>query len=512
MGIPTDRVFPQALLDSFEHDPGGIAFEHGSREVTRGELLDLVGRFAAGLRSAGLGPGKGLAVGTSVTPEGFAVLLAAYAVGCRVVGVRPGLTPAQLPHVVGDVDALVVDDVVGTPGLVAAAGPATVLRIGPELLGAPEKPVAQGNPDDVAVVTFTSGSTGTPKGVALTYAAMSAKWWHLPIVDPRAKRLSEGYSRFLLFGTLTSVVMQEHLHVCLLSGGTAVIPGGLPVFPRVIAELRATACLLTVARLHHVLDVLRAEEVDLSSLRVMIVSGSPVAPHRMAEAFQRIGPAVRQGYGQTEIGLITMLVAEDVVTWPGAIGSVGLPWAGIELEVRDDEGNPLPTGRIGEIWVRTAYALKGYWNDEEQTADLLRDGWVRTRDVGHLDERGFLHLTGRARDVIIVNAIVHYAGPIEQALASHPDVDQAYVVGAPDERTGEAAHAFVVRAGERDPDLEDLRALVTTALGEAAVPATITVVAGVPVAPSGKPDKRALLAALPTGVFLSGSGRRAPGR
>lgn len=512
MGSSTDGVFPQALLDSLDRDPGGVAFEHGARTVTRGELLDLVGRFASGLRAAGLGPGRGVAVGTAVTPEGFAVLLAAYALGCRVVGVRPGLTPAQLPHVVGDVDALVVDDAVGTPELVAAAGSATVLRIGPGLQGEPEKPVAVGDPDDVAVVTFTSGSTGTPKGVALTYAAMSAKWWHLRVRDPRAERLSEGYDRFLLFGTLTSVVMQEHLHVCLLSGGTAVIPEGLPVFPRVIPELRVTACLLTVARLHHVLDVLRAERVDLSGLRVMIVSGSPIAPHRMAEAFERIGPAVRQGYGQTEIGLITMLTAEDVATWPGAIGSVGRPWAGIELEVRDDDGHPLPTGRIGEIWVRTAYALKGYWNDEEQTADLLRDGWVRTRDIGHLDERDFLHLTGRARDVIIVNAIIHYAGPIEQALASHPRVDQAYVVGAPDERTGEAAHAFVVRAGDRDPNPDDLRALVAAALGEAAVPATITVVPGVPVAPSGKPDKRALLSALPTGVFLGSSARRPSGR
>jgi len=499
VGVATDGLYPQALLEALEGDPDGIAFEHGPRRVTRGELLDLVARFAGGLRAVGLGPGSGVAVGTAVTPEGFAALLAAYSLGCRVVGVRAGLTAAQLPHVVGDVDALVVDDATRTPELVAAVGTAAVVRLGPELRGKPEKPVARGNPEDVAVVMFTSGSTGAPKGVAVTYAALSAQWWHPSRWSPRTKRLAAGYGRFLLFGSLTSAVMLEHVSLCLVSGGTAVIPEGLPEFPRVIPDLRVTACLLTVPRTYHVLDVLREQPVDLSSLRVLIVAGSPIEPHRMAEAFERIGPAVMQGYGQTEIGLISLLFADDVAEWPEAVGSVGRPIAEVEVEVWDAQGNPLPTGTIGELWIRAECVLAGYWRDEEQTADLVRDGWVRTRDLGHLDERGFLHLTGRARDVIIVNAVVHYAGPIEQALAVHPDVDQAYVVGAPDERTGEAAHAFVVRANDRDPDLDELRALVVTALGEAAVPATITVVADVPVGPSGKPDKRALLGSPSTG-------------
>ena len=499
MSVPADGVYPRALLDSFDRDPAGIAFDHGPRRVTRGEVLDLVARFASGLRAAGLGPGRGVAVSTAVTPEGYAAMLAAFSLGCRVVGVRAGLTAAHLPHVVGDVDALVVDDATRTPELVAAAGSAAVLRLGPELHGEPEEPVARGNPEDVAVVMYTSGSTGTPKGVAVTYGALSAQWWHPSLWSGQTRRLADGYRRFLLFGTLSSAVMQEHLSLCLVSGGTAVIPEGPPDFPRVIPDLRATACLLTVPRLNHVLDVLRDHPVDLSGLRVLIVAGSPIEPHRLAEAFERIGPAVLQGYGQTEVGLISLLSAEDVAAWPGALTSVGRPCAEIDVEVRDPAGNRLPTGTIGEVWVRAEYVMRGYWRDEAQTAEVLRDGWVRTQDLGHVDERGFLHLTGRARDVIIVNAVIHYAGPIERALAAHPDVDQAYVVGAPDEHTGEAAHAFVVRAADRDPDPDELRALVVEALGEASVPATITVVDGVPVASSGKPDKRALLALLPTG-------------
>jgi fatty-acyl-CoA synthase len=136
--------------------------------------------------------------------------------------------------------------------------------------------------------------------------------------------------------------------------------------------------------------------------------------------------------------------------------------------------------------------MSGYWNDPEQTADTVRDGWLRTRDLGYLDERGLLYLVGRARDVIIVNAEVCYAGPIENVLIGHPDVDQAYVVGSPDERTGEAIHAFVVPAGDRTPDRVALAEAIRTTLGAASVPSTITVVTDVPVAASGKVDKRAL--------------------
>jgi acyl-CoA synthetase (AMP-forming)/AMP-acid ligase II len=137
--------------------------------------------------------------------------------------------------------------------------------------------------------------------------------------------------------------------------------------------------------------------------------------------------------------------------------------------------------------------MRGYWNDEEETRDTLRDGWLRTRDLGHVDEAGFLHLAGRSRDVIMVNAMVVYAGPIERVLTGHPDVGEAYVAGAPDEGTGEAVLAFVVPVAGRAPDPAALTALVRAELGEDSVPRTITMLPGVPVTPSGKPDKRALL-------------------
>jgi acyl-CoA synthetase (AMP-forming)/AMP-acid ligase II len=193
-----------------------------------------------------------------------------------------------------------------------------------------------------------------------------------------------------------------------------------------------------------------------------------------------------QTYGQSEAGNLTILTPAHIDRYgPDVLDTVGRAHADVEIDVRGDE-----------LYVRNPYLMSGYWQDKEQTAEVLVDGWVRTHDLGFLDAAGFLHLTGRARDVIIVDALPYYVGPIEAALTAQPDVDQAYVVGAPDERTGEAPHAFVVPAPGRTPDDETLRDAVLAELGPACLPRTITYLAEVPVADSGKPDKHALRASL----------------
>lgn len=494
MEISAESPFPHPLLSTFRDNPDAPAFEFRSQPVSRGEVLDLTGRFAEGLRAAGLGPGSSVAMTTAVTPEGFAAQLAAHVLGCRVTGLRPGLPAAQLLHVLSQgVDAVLADESTAGPDLLAAAGATPVFQLRTDLLDPHPKPgelTVCSRPDDIALIQLTSGSTGHPKGCVQTYGALNAHWaWQPGHWTGRTSRLAPAFGRYLLFGTLTSAAIFDHLGLCLAGGGTAVIPD-LPLeFPQVFEKYGITACLMTVPRLHQVLDLLRTSEVDVSNLRALTVAGSPLAPHRLAEARERFGPVVYQAYGQTETGILTRLNPDE------PLGSVGRPCDGVRIEIRDTRSHPLPTGHRGEIWARTDSAFTGYWQDEDQTRETVRDGWVRTQDLGHLDADGFLHLTGRARDIIIVNAIVHYAGPIEHALSTHPEVDQAYVVGTPDDDTGESAHAFIVpRTPGHAPDLDALRARVTAELGEAAVPATITVIDTVPTALSGKPDKRALIA------------------
>ncbi|MCK2220421.1 fatty acid--CoA ligase family protein [Actinomadura sp. ATCC 31491] len=474
--------YPGPVLDLLAAAGDRTVFEHGARAVSGARMLGLVRRVAAGLRAAGLGPGDGVALRLGVTPEAFAAVIAGHVVGARVVGVRPGLPPAQLRHVLHqDVTAVVADDGTGTLALA-------------DLLATPDeggRPQPSGRPGDVARLLYTSGSTGTPKACAQTYAAMSAAWTARPEAWPPAIReLASRLRRYLVFGSLSSQVMMEYGVLTLAAGGTMVVADP-PAFPEAITGLGATASVITVPRLYQLVAAQRRRPADLSSLRALMVSGSPLAASRLREALDVLGPVVFHGYGQTETGTISMATPWDVPP------SVGFPPDVVDVVVRGPDGRPVPPGVDGELYVRTPAQAAGYWNDPGRSAEVFVDGWVRTRDLGHFDADGRLYLTGRTRDVVIVNANLYYTGPIERVLAAAPGVAEAYVVAAPDEETGEAAHAFVVPAADRVPDLDALRELVGERLGGACVPATITVVDEVPVGPGGKPDKRLLLPAIP---------------
>jgi acyl-CoA synthetase (AMP-forming)/AMP-acid ligase II len=459
------EVWPQAILDRLGSSGDRPVFEDGSRTVTAAELHGLIRRIASGLRAAGIGPGRGVALLLDVTPEAFAATIAAFAVGARVSGIRPGLTPGQLTHLLSADDAALIS----TADL-------------PALLAAPDEPlVAAGRPGDIARIIYTSGSTGNPKGCAQTYAAMTAAWAPYPDRWPPAIReLASRLQRYLVFGSLSSQVMLEYGVLTLAAGGTMVVAHP-PAFPDALVRHRATASVITVGKLYQLVRDQRANPVDLSGLRALLVSGSPLDPGRLREALQVLGPVIFHGYGQTETGMIAMVTPGEMTSSEAALASVGRPPAVVDVSIR-----------AGELFVRTPAQAAGYWNDPAETAEVFVDGWVRTRDLAGLDADGYLRLLGRVRDVIIVNANLVYAGPIERALASHPEVAEAYVVGRPDAETGEAIHAYVVPAVGRVPDADVLRKAVAQRLGDAAVPRTVTLIDQVPLAPSGKPDKRAL--------------------
>lgn len=469
-------VFPDSVLHALATRPEHVAVEHGELAVTGGELLRMMGTIAGGLRSNGIGPGSGVAMDLDVSVGSVAAYLAGYTLGCRVIGVHPGYSAPQRRHVLArGVDTVVTGD-----------------RVAELLRGPAADPVVRARPDDVARVAYTSGSTGRPKGCMQTYRALSAHWsWGVEGWCADTVELARHTGRHLLFGTLSSAVVQDYLALCLLSGGTAVIPrlpapGDGPLFPAVFERLHVTATIMHVPRLYQVIDSLREGTFDLSDVEAIMVAGSPLPAHRLAEAAELLGPVLYSSYGLTETGGLTALTPSDIAG--GVLASVGRPLPSVEVDVRD-----------GEIYTRNPYQMSGYFDEPELTAETLTpDGWVRTRDLGRQQD-GYLYLTGRAREVIIVDALPVYAGPIERVLTAQEDVDQAYVVGALDDRRGEAVHAFVVPRKGKSLDHAFLRQAVRAELGELSVPETITRLSEVPVASSGKPDKAALLEMLQAG-------------
>jgi fatty-acyl-CoA synthase len=458
-------VWPQPVLDLLAAGGDRPVFEDGPRVVGAEELLVLIRRAAAGLRAAGLGPGAGVAVQAGISAEAFAATIAAFAIGARVSGIRPGLARDHLDFLLSRDDAALI-------------GPAELTG----LVEAPDEPlVAAGRPEDIARIIYTSGSTGRPKGCVQTYAAMSAAWAPYPDRWPPAIRdLASRMSRYLVFGSLSSQVMLEYGILALAAGGT-LVAAHAPAFPESLVRHRATASVITVGKLHRLVRDQRANPADLSGLGALMVSGSPLEPGRLREALAVLGPVVFHGYGQTETGMIAMITPAGLASSEAALTSVGQPPEGIEVSIRD-----------GELYVRTPAQAGGYWKDAQESAEVFVDGWVRTRDLASIGDDGLLRLLGRVRDVIIVNADLIYAGPVERALASSPDVAEAYVVGRPDDETGEAIHAYVVPVNGRSPDADLLREIAAERLGANAVPRTITVIDRVPLAPSGKPDKSSL--------------------
>ncbi|MHA6630398.1 class I adenylate-forming enzyme family protein [Pseudonocardia sichuanensis] len=447
------------LRDGVARAGDGIAVVQGSRTLTYRELGDRVGRLAAGLARLGLERGDRVVLLMPNRVELVEALWAAFHGGFVAVPVNWHLHPDEVGYIArhSGAAAVVVSDetAAATRGL---PGGIRVLRVAradgsdsgidyEDVLDPEPVPAVDTASDDPAWLFYTSGTTGRPKGAMLTHRNLEAmtEAYHVDLDE-----IAEG-SVYLHAAPLTHGSGLYLLPSIARCATQVIAPGtrfSAAEFVGLIEEHRVThAAFLAPTMLKRVVDEARGR--TFPTLRSIVVGGAALYQEDLRAAVDVFGKIVVQIYGQGESPMtITVMPASEALAHPG---SCGRPFHGVEVRVADATGEPVPDGADGEVLVRGDVVMRGYWNNAEATAATLAGGWLHTGDIGHF-EAGYLHLTDRAKDVIITGGSNVYPREVEEVLLTHPAVREAAVVGVPDPEWGESVRAFVVADGDPDPD------------------------------------------------------------
>jgi fatty-acyl-CoA synthase len=264
---------------------------------------------------------------------------------------------------------------------------------------------------------------------------------------------------------------------------------------RTIARERINFTLFVPTMIYVLLDHPALDRTDLSSLELLLYGASAMSPSRLIEGIERIGPVFSQLYGQTECYPVSVLrKADHDVKSPELFLSCGFPIAACEVTILDDDDQEVETGEAGEICVRAPHVMAEYWKRPEQTAETLKNGWLHTGDIARADERGYMFILDRKKDMIVSGGFNIFPREVEDVLSQHADVAMVAVVGVPDDKWGEAVTAVIVAREGARPSAEELINLVKTRKGSAHAPKHVKFVSELPMTSVGKVDKKLLKA------------------
>ena len=419
----------------------------GDVRLTYAETWDRCRRLAGALQVLGLQRGDRVAVAAANSNQYLELYQAVPGAGLVIVPLNTRHAEAELRYALEDsgtrvlfTDLPLPDDIVehvvrmpeGYEALLAAATP---VDFPDDLVG-----------DDLAGLFYTGGTTGAAKGVMLTHGNLVANAFHLMATWPISSE-----TRWLVASPLFHAAGSFAVAATVWNGGChVVLPTFTPAgFLDLVAANGATHTLVVPTMLAALVDEQLERPRDVGCLRYLAHGASPVATEVLRRTLRALpNLELLHLYGATETApLATALVhSEREMEGPRA-RSCGRPIVGIDIEVRTPEGAPCAPGDVGEVCVRGANVMRGYWNKPEQTAAVLRDGWYHSGDLGHLSADGCLFLVDRLKDMIVSGGENVYSTEVEEALYRHPDVLEAAVFGVPDERWGEAVHAVVVPRG-----------------------------------------------------------------
>ena len=486
-----------------------VAFKQDDRELTYRQIENTLNRWVGVLHERGFRRGDGVGLLSPNCPEAWLAQVAPALAGGRYTALHPLGSLEDHLHACNEAELrfIFVDPVFAPRAAELKEKAATVewvFTFGPADTGEDINKLAANvtvsgrldrgpnGPEDVAYLLYTGGTTGVPKAAMLPERSLAslahgtALGWDFP-----------EEMRYLAVAPISHAAGMP-ITPTLLRGGTIILQRRFDpaAWLKGVAEERATVSLLVPTMIYAILDHPNLNSTDLSSLRTVIYGASPIAPTRLAEAIERVGPVWCQLYGQTESG------GQGTSLWRHQhdagdlhrLSSCGTPMPFTRVAILDDENKPVADGTAGEICMQGASVMQGYFKQPELTQSTLSGGWLHTGDIGIRDEDGFFYIVDRKKDMIVSGGFNVFPREIEDVLARHPSVSNCAVIGVPDDKWGEAVKALVVLRPGTQADAEELIALVRDHKGPIYAPKSLDFVDSLPMTPVGKADKKVLRA------------------
>lgn len=487
--------------------PDRRAFVWDGGALSYRETHALIGWLQAAMAAAGLRKGQTAAFLSANSAIAWCAGVAAQGLGLVVTWLHPLGSLADHLDVIEDADAdvLVVDPLTHAErgGDLAAGAPRlqAVLTIGKasfgrDLMAAAEKigsasPVDLASADDYGIINYTGGTTGKSKGAIRRHRALSNGMQAVS-----ADFEFPATPRYLAAAPITHVSGSKVLPTLVRGGEVHLMKGFDPEkFLATLEREKINTTLMVPTMIYVLLDHPKLDRTDLSSLELLLYGASPMSPTRLVEGLERIGPVFSQLYGQTECYPVSVLRKGDHdARRPELFASCGFPLASVSVTLRDGDDNEVKPGEAGEICVRSNHTMEKYWKRPEQTAETFRNGWLHTGDIARADERGYLYIVDRSKDMIVSGGFNIFPREVEDVLSSHPDVAMVAVIGVPHEKWGEAVTALVVARPGTAPRPEALMQLVKDRKGGTHAPKQVEFVDALPLTAVGKVDKKVLRA------------------
>ncbi len=506
-----------AAAERFAAEPAII---DGDIRLSHAELFDAARTFGGALVDSGVRPGDRVAIWTYNCAQWVIAALGLFQVGATLVPINTrfkGVEAADIVHRSRARVLVTTTDFLGTDYVAMLAGSGVdlpsletiVIASGPEREGATswreflaradadaltevDRRRDAVSPDDPSDILFTSGTTGVPKGVVMTHArtlCVATDWVAMTGVTVADRYLMIN-PYFHMFGLKAGIL------ACIASG-TAMLPE--PVFDvdRVLARVaaqRVTVLPGPPTLYQSILDHPLRGQYDLSSLRIAVTGAADIPVQLLRRVHEEL-PFRRMvsGYGLTEAGTASGTAPDDDVETIAT--TVGRLRPGFEIRLVDATGADVPSGESGEILLRGGSVMSHYLDDDEASAATLSpEGWLRTGDIGIVDEHGLLRIVGRAKDMFIVGGFNAYPAEIENALRRHPAIRDAAVIGVPDARLGEVGMAFVVTVPGAQVSAPDIISWCREQMANYKVPRAVELIDELPLNATGKVEKQQLRA------------------